>query len=255
MKGLIIRDFYCLKKELLTFLAVTISVCILSVMFVLSMQYGNLADAIANIQQTEMLEAETLVSMVDMVILLAIFLPIALVSSVTECFKADRQAGFPKVLFSMPLSCKKIVGSRYLTCFLFSGVCMFASIICGALLSSVSKTMEFTKLLSTAMSLCAFALIYMSLVMLLLYLFGTEKADYIQAIPLLVMMVIGIICMAEKIEQMSETELYRETTQMMDAFRSFLEEKYLLFFAVAVFCMFLSCLLSIKIVERKREAI
>jgi len=36
----------------------------------------------------------------------------ALLGSITECFKADQKAEVSKVLFSFPVSSKEIVGSR-----------------------------------------------------------------------------------------------------------------------------------------------
>ena len=43
MKGLIIKDIMCLRKQLITFIYVLIAVSVISVMYVLSARYGNLA--------------------------------------------------------------------------------------------------------------------------------------------------------------------------------------------------------------------
>ena len=43
MRGLIVKDFYCLKKQIITFCVTLFAVVILSIMFVLSSRYGNIA--------------------------------------------------------------------------------------------------------------------------------------------------------------------------------------------------------------------
>ena len=43
MKGLIIKDIMCLKKQLTVFIYVIIGVVVISVMYVLSAKFGNLA--------------------------------------------------------------------------------------------------------------------------------------------------------------------------------------------------------------------
>ena len=110
MKGLIIKDLYCLKKEMKLFLGVTIGSAIVSVLFLLSARYGNIANALADIQKTEMISGEELLRLTDMLALLVIYLPIALTGCVVECFKEDSKAGFGNIMFSMPVSYKKIVG-------------------------------------------------------------------------------------------------------------------------------------------------
>ena len=43
MKGLIIKDLMCLRKQLIIFSYVVIAVLVISVMFVLSARFGNIA--------------------------------------------------------------------------------------------------------------------------------------------------------------------------------------------------------------------
>ena len=128
MKGLIIKDLYCLKKEIRLFIGITIGSAIVSILFLLSVRHGNIADALADIQKTEMIGSDLLLSLTDMLALFVIYLPIALAASLVECFKEDTKAEFSKVMLSMPISYKKIVGSRYVTCLLFFGTCFLCNI-------------------------------------------------------------------------------------------------------------------------------
>ena len=45
MKGLIIKDIFCLRKQLKTFTFVLIGVFVLALMYVLSARFGNIAKA------------------------------------------------------------------------------------------------------------------------------------------------------------------------------------------------------------------
>ena len=45
MKGLIIKDLMCLRKQRVTFCFTVLSVIVISVMFVLSAKFGNIASA------------------------------------------------------------------------------------------------------------------------------------------------------------------------------------------------------------------
>lgn len=252
MKGLIMKDLYCLKKELRLFLGVTIGSALVSVLFLLSARYGNIADALADIQKTEMLGSDTLLSMCDMLALFVIYLPIALVGSLVECFKEDSKAGFSKVAFSMPLSCKKIVGSRYITCMLFFGVCVLSASFCNAIVSSVSDTLEFLTVLKGVFFMCAIFMIYMSLIMLLLYLLGTKRADIIQAVPILLVFCVWVIRFAVKMEELSDTEGLGALIEIINSSKEFMEKQGVMIFAAALLCMCLSYFLSVKIVEKKR---
>lgn len=255
MKGLIIKDLYCLKKEIRLFLGITIGSAIVSILFLLSVRHGNIADALADIQKTEMIGSDLLLSLTDMLALFVIYLPIALASSMVECFKEDTKAEFSKVMLSMPISYKKIVGSRYVTCLLFFGTCFLSATFCNVLVTSVSDTLEFISVLKGTFCACAIFMIYMSLIMFLLYLLGTKRADMIQSVPFLLVFFVGVIRFAKKMEVQSETEAFSGMFEMVNSGKEFMEKQGLKMFAIALFCMLLSYFLSVKILENKRGMI
>ena len=247
MKGLIIKDLYCLKKEIKLFLGVTIGSAIVSVLFLLSARYGNIANALSDIQKTEMISGEELLRLTDMLALFVIYLPIALIGSVVECFKEDSTAGFGKVMFSMPVSYKKIVGSRYLTCLLFLGLCIMSSTFCSLLVTSVSNTLKFVSVFKGTLCCCSIFMIYIGLVIVLLYLLGTKRADVIQSLPFLIVFFAGIIWFAMKIEDGADI------MQMIRAEKDFFEKYGLILFGVAVLFMSVSYIASVKILEKRRD--
>lgn len=247
MKGLIIKDLYCLKKEMKLFLGVTIGSAIVSVLFLLSARYGNIANALADIQKTEMISGEELLRLTDMLALLVIYLPIALTGCVVECFKEDSKAGFGNIMFSMPVSYKKIVGSRYLTCLLFFGVCIMSSTFCSLLVTSVSDSLKFASVFKGTLCCCAVFMIYIGFVMVLLYLLGTKRADVIQSIPFLIAFFVGIIWFAMKIEDGADI------LKMISSGKYFFEKYGVVLFGVAVLFMIVSYIASVKILERRRD--
>lgn len=255
MKGLVIKDLYCLKKEIRLFLGTTIGSTIVSVLFLLSARYGNIADALADIQKTEMIGSDMLLSLSDMLALVVIYLPIALAASIVECFKEDSKAGFSKVTLSMPVSYKKIVGSRYITCMLFFGACFLSTTFCNLLVTSVSDTLKFIAVLKGTFCACAIFMIYMSFIMFLLYLFGTKRADIIQTVPILLVFFVGVICFAEKIEAQTEVDEFGSMIEMVNLGKEFMEKQGVKVFIVALLCMCVSYFLSVKILENKREMI
>lgn len=254
MKGLIRKDLYCLKKDIATFLTVTIGVMIISVLFVLSTQYGNLADAKMEIYAESQIAKEFCDSAFEMVMVLTLFLPMALLGNITECFKEDKRAGFTKVLFSMPFTGKQIVGSRYLTCILFAGAGLLASLICALAVAGASEQLQLELLVGSSVSACAFFIFYMSLVLFLLYLFEADKADFIQSAPFIVFGIIGIYTYAVKIGTLPEEEMLRASIEMTDKLKTFFQKKYMILYAVSIVCFSLSYLASVKVFEKKKEA-
>jgi len=90
--------------------------------------------------------------------------------------------------------------------------------------------------------------------MFLLYAFGTKRADMIQSVPLLMIMVFGMIKFARKVEQIAENAFNSEMTGMINNVREFLEKQFWLFAIIATICMYISYRMSVLIVEKKKEA-
>ena len=88
--------------------------------------------------------------------------------------------------------------------------------------------------------------------MVLLYLFGTKRADIIQSVPLLLVFFAGVIRFAMKIESLSEEAELDGLIGMVNKGKEFMEKQGVKIFAVALLCMSLAYFLSVKIVQKKR---
>ncbi|MBP3459174.1 MAG: ABC-2 transporter permease [Lachnospiraceae bacterium] len=252
MAGLIRKDMYCLKKILKTFFIVTISVIVLSVLFIISSKYGNIAKGIEEMRAENELAEETFYSFFQMAVWLTLFIPISFLSMVVECFKEDKKAGFAKIVFSMPLDHKKIVGSRYLSCMLFAAVSLAGSLLAGFFVSLVSEVFKLQRLFGYIFCFSAALLIYMSFVMFMLYFLGVEKADFIQCAPFVILFVAAVIWFQRKVFSLPEAEMEAALSNLVDSISEIMTEKSGLLFLIALGCMALSFWGSCKVVKKRK---
>ena len=116
MKGLIIKDIMCLKKQLTTFAYIIAGVVVISILYVLSSRFGNLAKAgVALLDENNNMSQVDVKNLGSMVLVMFMLIPIVSVGDMLNVFIADGKAGFFKVSASLPVSMKKRMLSRFLT--------------------------------------------------------------------------------------------------------------------------------------------
>lgn len=254
MKGLILRDFYCLKKNIQLFLFTTAGVILLGVLFIISVRSGNVALAInETIAQSEgQLSGETLNSYLRIVICIVLLIPLAFTGTIVECFKEDVLAGFPKTLLCMPIARKKIVASRFLSLFLFSLVGVLGAVAASVCVSLAGDLVSLAEMLGVTMTFSAVMMIYLSIVSFLLYLFGSRRADIIQSAPI-VLAFIGI-AVAEFIHVQSAPQgaLDEELRRMLDGAFDLVRGYGFVFWLVGIGIMVVMYALSAAAVGSRR---
>ena len=124
MKGLVLKDLMCLRKQLMIFGYVVVGVLVLSVMFVLSARFGNIAMANQAMVATEGLSASDITNLSTNVLILFMLLPLATVGDFANVFTEDGKAGFFNVSSVLPISVKKRVLAKYVTIFAMFGLCI-----------------------------------------------------------------------------------------------------------------------------------
>lgn len=253
MTGLIKKDMYCLRKNLLMFLMVTVGVIVLAVMFIISSQSGNVALGISRMKaENDGMSEADFYGIFQIAIGAALFIPIAFVGVVVECFKEDRKAGFYKYMMTLPLSETKIVGSRYISLLLFTAVSVAGSCIAAVFVSLVSDYFQLTKLLSIIFTFAAVMLVYMSIVLLLLYVLGVERADFIQCAPFVVVFVAGIAVMGGRMSSLPENELDGYFGKLVNELSDIIAKKGILFIGIALACVAVSYIISCKMLKQRR---
>lgn len=255
MTGLIYKDMCCLRKNIKLFIFVTFGVIVMALLFVLSAQYGNVAKAVAEMQAYGSIGAGMQQSFYTIAIWVMLFIPLAFLATVTECFKEDRKAAFAKQMHSMPVSDMQIVGSRYLSCILFAVVSVLGSLLAAIPVSVASDAFTFKGLVGPIVFFCSALLIYMSIVMFCIYLIGSEKADLIQCIPFIVLLVAGEGYLAVKLSSVDDAAVSMMFQELLNGLLRLSTQKWMLFLTVALVCMVLSWLSSVAVLKMRREKI
>ena len=240
MAGLVRKDMYCLRKTLKLFFIVTVSVIVLSVLLIASSRYGNIAAGLEEMKAEGAVDEEAFYSFFKVPIWLTLFIPLSFLSMIVECFKEDQKAGFAKIVRSMPLSCRQIVGGRYLSCLLFAAAGLAGSLTAGYFVSLVSEAFPLKELLAYILCFGGLLFIYMSFVLFMLYLFGVERADLIQCAPFLLLIIGAVLAVQKNLSSVPESEADAFFSGMIDSAANFMTEHFVLVFLAAAGCMLLS---------------
>ena len=253
MKGLIIKDLMCLRKMRATFVFVTISSFVITVMALISARIGNIALA-----EKEYLAGGTDMPMSPVQLLwyavsVMVLVPLAsLGDSLTLAFEADKNSGFTVVAGALPLSVKQRVTARYITLFLTCGTGTVISLVLSLLLSVFTDIMTFGDFAGLVLSAASLILIFSSLEMILTFFLKMNNADYVRIISLFIMTAVFLLCSSGRIigalRAMKPFELITEGI-------IFMENRWFILAAAAVLCLIASYLISTGIAERKRGEI
>lgn len=255
MTGLIRKDFYCLKRGLKTFLMVSIGLIVISVLFILSARYGNVAKGIEEMKIENNMEEKEFYAFYQGFIWCVLALPMSFLGIISECFKEDKKAGFSRPLLCMPLNAGKIVGSRYISSLLLAGISLADSLLAGFFVSLVSDVFSFSKILGYILCLNGALIIYTSLQMLLTYAFGAEKADLIQCAPFVILLVLFYYFFQKKISGLTDAEFNAYFTEMVNHISELMVHKCVLVFLFAIGCLFLSFLCSWMVFCKRKGAV
>lgn len=252
MIGLIRKDLYCLKKNLLLFIAVTVGIIVLGVMFTVSAQSGNIADGVAAMKAEDPAGEKIFYSVFQLGIAATLMIPIAFIGMTTECFKEDDKAHFYRYAMTFPVKEAQLVGSRFLAMLLFGAVGICGSLLAVLFVSFASDTLALKSLICCILVFAAVLLTYMSIVFFLLYCFGAKRADLVQCIP-----VVGIVLAADalfsyRLNGLTEEEAASFMMQLPDKLFRFMERFGVVIFLAALGVTGLSFIGSC-IVTRKRR--
>ena len=250
MKGLVIKDIMCLKKQLTTFAFVIAGVVVISILYVLSSRFGNLAKAgVALLDENNNMSQVDVKNLGSMVLVMFMLIPIVSVGDMLNVFVADGKAGFFKVSASLPVSMKKRMLSRFLTIYTLFGIGAAVDILLALVLS----------LLTDIMISCASLLsIHSALVILYCVGLGYGKEQYAQVFSLLTILLSFVIIKFQSVKSVFIQIFIKEQGfdsgtfwKPLDYFR----EKGYVFLIIALLVSALSYGLSLYIAERKRGVI
>ena len=253
MKGLIIKDLMCLRKIRATFVFVTVSSFVITVMALISARCGNIALA----------EQEYLTGGSDMpispayilwyAVAVMVLLPLASIGdTLTLVFEADKNSGFAPVAGALPLSVKQRITARFITLFLTCGTGTFISLALSFILSLFTDIMTFGDFAGLVLSAASLILIFSALEMILIFLLKMKNTDYVRIISLLIMSAVFIVSILGRI--IDAIRAVKPTELITDGLL-FLENRWFILAAAAAVCLLVSYFVSTGIAERKRGEI
>ena len=253
MKGLIIKDLMCLRKMRATFVFVTVSSFVITVMALISARCGNIALA-----EQEYLTGGTDMPMSPVHVLwyavaVLVLLPLASIGdSLTLAFEADKNSGFANVAGALPLSVKQRVSARFITLFLTCGVGTIISLLLSFVLSLFTDIMTFGDFAGLVLSAASLILIFSALEMMFIVMLKMKNPDYVRIISLLIMTAVFILCSLGRI--IAAVRAMKPVELITDGLL-FLENRWFILAVAAAVCLLISYFVSAGIAERKRGEI
>lgn len=257
MKGLMIKDLMCLRKQMILFAYIVAGVLVLSIMFVLSARFGNIADANQSMMAENNLSEIDINNISTITLICFMLTPIAMVGDVTTLFKMDGKAGFSNISSILPLSVEKRVMAKYLTIFMMFGIGVAVDIVISFVLSKLTDIISFADFFGIIISAASLMIIYGALVILFCFLFGYGKEDYAIFASCAVILITFILANIKKIKLIfvSMGEGNSDSIDFISDFMNFIIHKSFILFAIAVIVVAASYFVSVEIVKRKRGMI
>ncbi len=254
MKGLMIKDLMCLRKQMILFAYTVAGVLALSIMYVLSARFGNIAAANQSMMIENNMSEIDINNLSTEALILFMLIPIAMVGDTTTIFKMDGKAGFSGVSSILPISIGQRVMAKYLTVLVMFGIGVTVDIVISFVLSRLTDIMTFADFFGIIISAASLMIIYGALVILFCFLFGYGKEDYAIVVSCAVILITAILVNLKRIK-MIFISMYSANSESIDFFSSFInfiKHKSLVLFIIAVIVMAASYVVSVEIVKRKR---
>ena len=256
MKGLIIKDVLCLKKQLALYVFVLAGVLAVSVMYVLSARFGNLSLAGEAMLASEELSALDVRNLGTLALVLFMLLPIAAVGDMAMVFEADGRAGFPRVAGALPVSVKKRVLSRFLAIYALFGVGVAIDVLIALLLSLLTDLISFSGLLGIILSSASVMSIYNALVIFFCLLLGYGRESYAQLLSVLtVLAALILVNLKSLLAEFTGTGANAHAIGFLWRMLDFMKGRAWILLLAAALVSVLSFAASAAVAEKKRGVI
>lgn len=252
-----IKDLMCLRKQMILFAYAVTGVLVLSVMFVLSARFGNIAAANRMMMAENNLSEIDITNMSTTALILFMLIPIAMVGDVTTIFKMDGKAGFSGVSSILPLSIGQRVMARYLTVFMMFGIGVTVDTLISFVLSKLTDIISFAEFFGIIISGASLMTVYGSLVILFCFLLGYGKEDYAIIASCAVILIGTIFPNIKKLKSvfLSVSADNSDSIDFISGFMDFIKYKYFILLIIAAAVTAVSYFISVGIVTRKRGTV
>lgn len=228
MKGLLIKDFFCLKKQLINYLFVIVGVIVVSILFVLSYKFGNIHAQFQGLIDSGQSTKAGVTMIASNALLLFMLIPIACTGDITNLIMDDEKASFYKVASILPIPISRRVACRFIAGYLFIAIGVAVDLIMSIILSSLTGIISLDKFCGVIISFASIMMMYVSLFLVLVYVLGKGRTTYASVIPLLAGVVLyggvnydRLTAFLTDSDDNALMELYRRTTAFL-FYRSYL---------------------------------
>lgn len=258
MKGLVIKDLMCMRKQLIIFAYVVVSVFIVSIMFVLSAGFGNIAYG------NEAMMIENSLSDIDVknisttALILFMLLPLAVTGDFTNVFKEDNKAGFFRVSASLPLSIEKRVLAKYITLLLMFGMGVMVDTLISFVLSCLTDIISFAEFFGIIISSASVMSIHGALAIVFCLLLKNGSEEYSVLFSAICMITGGLLFNISKVRLILVNIASggkNGDIDFVDDFMTFIKYKAYILLIIAVAVMIVSYFISVAIAKRKRGVV
>ena len=257
MRGLLLKDYYCLKRKLFVWGVTIFATTAVCVMFMISTKTGNVAvlyEKIANSEDS--MDAAIIPFLTRIVLILFLLLPVAASFDLMQyVFTDDKTASFYKVASSLPLSRHKRVGERYI----LLGIVIVGSFaidaVLLALVKATSDLMPFWDSFQIVLAFGGVSLFCATIALVFGYRFGADAAiwgNLVGAVILIAAVIIRNLSFFKKLFSVEGDESAIHLLKGLTGAADFLEHKGVYVLLAALPVAGAGYLLSVWIMGRKR---
>lgn len=220
MRGLYYKDMCCLKKLLRTMIPVCIATLVFALLVVLSIRYGNMGRMLSG-EVEEAINEENAPVILFYIIGICLLIPMGFFVDALQCFEMDEQAGFEKVVRTLPVKAADAVTARYLIYLTFGAISMGSSFLSAAIVAASAgavgiEELSMKKLTQLILVIAAVLLLFCGIQIPLFYALGKKKGTVASLILFLVPVGLLYLKFITLLDALPGMELFR---YLMEKFR------------------------------------
>lgn len=220
MRGLYYKDMCCLKKLLRTMIPVCIATLIFALLVVLSIRYGNMGRMLSG-EVEEAINEENAPVILFYIIGICLLIPMGFFVDALQCFEMDEQAGFEKVVRTLPVKAADAVTARYLIYLTFGAISMGSSFLSAAIVAASAgavgiEELSMKNLTQLILVIAVVLLLFCGIQIPLFYALGKKKGTVASLILFLVPVGLLYLKFITLLDALPGMELFR---YLMEKFR------------------------------------
>lgn len=220
MRGLYYKDMCCLKKLLRTMIPVCIATLIFALLVVLSIRYGNMGRMLSG-EVEEAINEENAPVILFYIIGISLLIPMGFFVDALRCFEMDEQAGFEKVVRTLPVKAADAVTARYLIYLTFGAISMGSSFLSATIVAASAgavgiEELSMKNITQLILMIAAVLLLFCGIQIPLFYALGKKKGTVASLILFLVPVGLLYLKFITLLDALPGMELFR---YLMEKFR------------------------------------